>query len=169
MRMLRFALAALAVTAVAATGLSASAAGPAAPAQERDIVDTAVAAGSFKTLTKLLTRADLVDALKEPGPYTVFAPTDAAFAKVPKRKLNALKRNPEKLRAVLLYHVAAGRIEAEDVVERSRIKTLNGKRVRIRVTNSKVFVNRARVTTPDVGAANGVIHVIDRVLLPHRR
>ena len=169
MRTIRVTLAVLAVTAVAATGISASAAAPAAPAQERDIVDTAVAAGSFNTLAKLLTRADLVDALKEPGPYTVFAPTDAAFAKLPKRKLNALKRNPAKLKAVLLYHVAAGRLEAAAVVERSRIKTLNGKRVRIRVTNSKVFVNRARVTTPDVGAANGVIHVIDRVLLPHRR
>jgi uncharacterized surface protein with fasciclin (FAS1) repeats len=169
MRTIRFALAALAVTAVAATGISASAAGSAAPAQERDIVDTAVAAGSFNTLAKLLKRADLVDALKQPGPYTVFAPTDAAFAKVPKRKLNALKRNPKKLRSVLLYHVAAGRLEATDVVERSRVETLNGKRVRIRVKNSNVLVNRARVTTPDVGAANGVIHVIDRVLLPHRR
>lgn len=169
MKAIRAALAVLAVAALAGTGISASAAGPAAPAQDRDIVDTAVAAGSFKTLAKLLTRADLVDTLKEPGPYTVFAPTDAAFAKLPKRKLNALKRNPARLRAVLLYHVAAGRLEAADVVERSRIKTLNGKRVRIRVTNSKVFVNRARVTAPDVGAANGVIHVIDRVLLPHTR
>jgi uncharacterized surface protein with fasciclin (FAS1) repeats len=167
MSAIRTALTALAVTAVAAT--TASAAAPAAPAQQRDIVDTAVAAGNFNTLAKLLRRADLVDALKEPGPYTVFAPTDAAFAKLPKRKLNALKRSPAKLRAVLLYHVAAGRLEAADVVERSRIRTLNGKRVRIRVTNSKVFVNRARVTTPDVSAANGVIHVIDRVLLPHRR
>ena len=169
MRTIRVALALIAATAFAATGISASAAGQAAPAQERDIVDTAVAAGSFDTLAKLLKRAGLVDALKEPGPYTVFAPTDAAFAKLPKRKLNALKRSPAKLKAVLLYHVAAGRLEAADVVERSRIKTLNVKRVRIRVTNSKVFVNRARVTTPDVGAANGVIHVIDRVLLPHRR
>jgi uncharacterized surface protein with fasciclin (FAS1) repeats len=168
MRPIRTALALAAVTAVAATGVS-SAAGPATPAQERDIVDTAVAAGSFETLAKLLTRADLVDALKEPGPYTVFAPTDAAFAKLPKRQLRALKRNPEKLKAVLLYHVAAGRLEAEDVVERSRIKTLNGKRVRIRVTNSKVFVNRARITTPDVSASNGVIHVINRVLIPRRR
>jgi uncharacterized surface protein with fasciclin (FAS1) repeats len=169
MRSIRTALALVGVTAVAATGVSSSAAGPAAPAQERDIVDTAVAAGSFKTLAKLLTRADLVEVLKEPGPYTVFAPTDAAFAKVPKRKLNALKRHPKQLKAVLLYHVAAGRLEAADVVERSRIKTLNGKRVRIRVTNSKVFVNRARVTTPDVSASNGVIHVINRVLIPPKR
>jgi len=169
MRTIRFALAVLAVAAVGATAMSASAARPPAPAQERDVVDTAVAAGNFETLAKLLTRADLVDALKEPGPYTVFAPTDAAFAKLPKRKLRALKRSPEKLRAVLLYHVAAGRFKAEDVVKRAHSETLNGKRVRIRVTNSKVFVNRARVTTPDVGASNGVIHVINRVLIPHRR
>jgi uncharacterized surface protein with fasciclin (FAS1) repeats len=169
MKTIRIALAVVALTAVAGTGISASAAGPAAPAQERDLVDTAVAAGSFKTLAKLLTRAGLVGALKEQGPYTVFAPTDAAFAKLPKRKLNALKRSPAKLKAVLLYHVAAGRVEAADVIERSHIKTLNGKRVRIRVTNSKVFVNRARVTTPDVGASNGVIHVINRVLIPPKR
>ena len=169
MKAIRAALAVLAVAALAGTGLSASAAVPSAPAQERDIVETAVAAGDFDTLAKLLTRAGLVDALKEPGPYTVFAPTDAAFAKLPKRRLNALKRSPAKLKAVLLYHVAAGRLEAADVVERSHIKTLNGKRVRIRVTNSKVFVNRARVTTPDVGAANGVIHVINRVLIPPKR
>jgi uncharacterized surface protein with fasciclin (FAS1) repeats len=175
MRIMRIVVALVAVTAVVALTAVAAAGGGssgperAAPAQERDIVDTAVAAGSFGTLAKLLTRADLVDTLKGEGPYTVFAPTDAAFAKVPKRTLKSLKRNRAKLRAVLLYHVAAGRLEASDVVERSSIKTLNGKRVRIRVANSKVFVNRARVTTPDVGASNGVIHVINRVLIPHRR
>ena len=87
---------------------------------------------------------------RAPGRSPVFAPTDEAFAKVPKRKLKALKRSPRKLKAVLLYHVAAGRLEAADVVERKRIKTLNGKRVRVRVRDSKVFLNRARVTTPDV-------------------
>ena len=169
MRTIRTTLALLAVSAAAATGAAASATGPAVPAQERDIVDTAVAAGEFTTLAKLLTRAGLVDTLKEPGPYTVFAPTDKAFAKVPKRKLNALKRSPRKLKAVLLYHVAAGRLEAADVVERKRIRTLNGKRVRVRVRDSKVFLNRARVTTPDVMASNGVIHVINRVLIPGAR
>jgi uncharacterized surface protein with fasciclin (FAS1) repeats len=169
MRSIRTTLVLLAVTAVAATGATAAATGPAAPAQERDIVDTAVAAGNFTTLAKLLTRAGLVDTLKEPGPYTVFAPTDEAFAKVPKRKLRALKQNKRKLRAVLLYHVAAGRLEAADVVERKRIKTLNGKRVRVRVRDSKVFLNQARVTTPDVQASNGVIHVINRVLIPGTR
>jgi len=158
---------AAAVLAVSLAG--AAGAGTTASGARKDIVQTAAAAGKFTTLATLLNRAGLVAALRKPGPYTVFAPTDAAFAKLPKRKLNALKRRPAKLRAVLLYHVAAGRLEAADVVERSHIKTLNGKRVRIRVTNSKVFVNRARVTTPDVGAANGVIHVINRVLLPPKR
>jgi uncharacterized surface protein with fasciclin (FAS1) repeats len=170
MRSIKGALALLAVTAVAATGVTTAGAGTPAPAQNQaDIVDTAVAAGDFTTLAKLLKRAGLVDDLKAPGPYTVFAPTDEAFAKVPKRKLRALKQNKRKLRAVLLYHVAAGRLEAADVVERKRIKTLNGKKVRVRVRDSKVFLNRARVTTPDVSASNGVIHVINRVLIPGTR
>lgn len=169
MRTLRTTLVMLALAALAVAGVSASAAPPRAAQDEQDIVDTAVAAGSFKTLAKLLDRAGLVDDLKQPGPYTVFAPTDDAFAKVPKRKLRALKQNKRKLRAVLLYHVAAGRLEAADVVERKRIKTLNGKKVRVRVRDSKVFLNRARVTTPDVQASNGVIHVINRVLIPGAR
>jgi uncharacterized surface protein with fasciclin (FAS1) repeats len=170
MRTIKGILALLALAAVTATGAAGAGAGTAARAgQPADIIDTAVAAGDFTTLAKLLKRAGLVDDLKEPGPYTVFAPTDAAFAKVPQRKLMALKRNKRKLRAVLLYHVAAGRLEAADVVERRRIKTLNGKRVRVRVRDSKVFLDRARVTTPDVSASNGVIHVINRVLIPRAR
>jgi uncharacterized surface protein with fasciclin (FAS1) repeats len=169
MRSIRMIVVLVAVAAVAVTGVTASAARTPAAAQEKDIVDTAVAAGSFTTLAKLLKRAGLVDTLKQPGPYTVFAPTDAAFAKLPKGKLRALKRNERKLKAVLLYHVAAGRLTAEEVVERSRIKTLNGKRVRVRVRDSKVFLNRARVTAPDVMASNGVIHVINRVLIPRTR
>jgi uncharacterized surface protein with fasciclin (FAS1) repeats len=170
MRTIRIALALAAVAAVGVTGISSSAAAPAAPAQdEADIVDTAVAAGSFKTLADLLGRAGLVDALKQPGPYTVFAPTDAAFNRLPKGRLSSLKRHPKRLKAVLLYHVAAGRLDAAEVASRKSIKTLNGKRVRIRVENSNVFVNRARVTMPDVGASNGVIHVINRVLIPRRR
>ena len=137
-----------------------------AASQERDIVDTAVAAGDFTTLTKLLKRAGLVDALKQTGPYTVFAPTDAAFAKVPKKKLAALQKNRKRLRSVLLYHVVGKKLTAAQVVNRKRAKTLNGKKVRFRVRDSKVYVNRARVTTADVGASNGVIHVINRVLLP---
>jgi len=143
------------------------AAAPAAAArQDGDIVDTATAAGDFTTLTKLLKQAGLVNALRQPGPYTVFAPTDAAFAKVPKGKLNALLKNRKRLRSVLLYHVVGAKLTAADVVNRTRAKTLNGKQVRFRVRGGKVYVNGARVTTADVAASNGVIHVINRVLLP---
>jgi uncharacterized surface protein with fasciclin (FAS1) repeats len=143
------------------------AASPAAAArQDKDIVDTATAAGDFTTLTKLLKKAGLVSALRQPGPYTVFAPTDAAFAKVPKGKLNALLHNRKKLRAVLLYHVVGKKLAASDVVKLKRAKTLNGKQVRFRVRGGNVYVNGARVTTADVAASNGVIHVINRVLLP---
>ena len=134
--------------------------------QDQDIVDTAVAAGEFTTLTKLLKQAGLVDALRQPGPYTVFAPTDAAFAKIPKHKLNALQKHKKKLRSVLLYHVIGKKLTAAQIVNRKRAKTLNGKKVRFRVRDSKVYVNRARVTTADIGASNGIIHVINRVLLP---
>ena len=166
MRSIRIALAVVSLAALAVTGSASAASSPAGAAQETDIVQTAVGAGNFKTLTKLLKRAHLVRTLKQPGPYTVFAPTDAAFAKVPKRKLNALLRSRSKLRSVLLYHVAAGELPAAAVVQRSSVKTLNGKRVRIRVRDSNVFLNKARVTTPDVMASNGVIHVINRVLIP---
>jgi uncharacterized surface protein with fasciclin (FAS1) repeats len=117
--------------------------------ENKNIVQTAVAAGQFKTLTKLLTRAGLVNTLQQPGPYTVFAPTDAAFKNVPKKTLTALLRNKAKLRAVLLYHVVPGKVTASDVVKLSSAKTLNGKSLRIRVVGS-----------------NGVIHVVNRVLSP---
>jgi uncharacterized surface protein with fasciclin (FAS1) repeats len=151
---------------LALAGVAAAPAASATKAQERDIVQTAAAAGEFKTLTKLVKRAGLARTLKKTGPYTVFAPTDAAFAKVPKRTLTALLEDKAKLRSVLLYHVASGRLPAADVVERSSIRTLTGQRVRVRVKDSRVFLNRARVTTPDVMASNGVIHVINRVLIP---
>jgi uncharacterized surface protein with fasciclin (FAS1) repeats len=144
-------------------------AAPARTGADRNIVQTAVGAGQFKTLAKLLTRAGLVNALQQPGPYTVFAPTDAAFAKTPKKTLNALLRNKAKLRAVLLYHVVAGNVRAAHIVKLSTAKTLNGKTVRIRVAGSNVFVNTAKVTKPDVIASNGVIHVINRVLIPPTR
>ena len=145
-------------------------AAPAAKAEgEANIVQTAVAAGQFKTLAKLLTRAGLVSALQQPGPYTVFAPTDAAFKKVPKKTLNALLRNKAKLKAVLLYHVVSGKVTSADVVKLTSATTLNGKDVRIRVSGSSVFVNKAKVTTPDVMASNGVIHVVNRVLIPPAR
>jgi uncharacterized surface protein with fasciclin (FAS1) repeats len=133
---------------------------------EGDIVATATAAGKFTTLTKLLKRAGLVSALRQPGPYTVFAPTDAAFKKVPKKTLKALLANKAKLKAVLLYHVVAGKVTAADVSMLKSAKTLNGKSVRIRVSGSNVFVNQAKVTKADVMASNGVIHVINAVLIP---
>jgi uncharacterized surface protein with fasciclin (FAS1) repeats len=157
-----FALFALAAVMVAAGASTATARTHA----DANIVQTAVAAGQFKTLTKLLTRAGLVSALEQPGPYTVFAPTDAAFKKVPKATLSALLHNRAKLRAVLLYHVVSGKVTAADVVKLNSAKTLNGKSVRIRVAGMNVFVNSAKVTKPDVAASNGVIHVINRVLIP---
>ena len=161
------AVTAVAVAAVGPASASARSEGNAVPASaKKDIVETAVAAGKFDTLTALLKKAGLVKALKSEGRYTVFAPTDAAFAKVPKATLNALAKDKAKLRAVLLYHVAKGKLTAAKVVERNSIETLNGQRVRVRVRDGKVFVGSARVTTPDVAASNGVIHVINKVLIP---
>ena len=166
------------IVAALAIGLAASLLGgaavarstpPAAPRTEGDIVQTAVAAGQFKTLAKLLTKAGLVSALQQPGPFTVFAPTDAAFKKLPKKTLNGLLHNKAKLKAVLLYHVVSGKVTAADVVKLTSAKTLGGKAVRIRVSGSNVFVNQAKVTTPDVMASNGVIHVVNRVLIPPAR
>ena len=160
----------IALTAAAALAASlAVTPGGARTHEDKNVVQTAAAAGQFKTLTKLLRRAGLVGALQQPGPYTVFAPTDAAFKKVPKQKLNMLLRNKAKLKAVLLYHVVPGKVAAADVVKLSSAKTLNGKSVRIRVSGMNVFVNSAKVTTPDVMASNGVIHVINRVLIPPAR
>ncbi len=138
----------------------------AAAAAKPNIVETAVAAGNFTTLVSLVKQAGLAETLSAKGPYTVFAPTDAAFKKVPKKTLKALGKDKAKLKAVLLYHVAAGRLAAKRVVKRSSIKTLNGKRVKIRVRDQNVFVNRSKVVTADVRASNGVIHVINRVLIP---
>lgn len=156
-------LAALALAVAVAIGPAA-----AAPAQQRNIVQTAAASGQFDTLAMLLSKAGLVKTLNQKGPFTVFAPTDAAFAKVPKATLNELLANKAKLRAVLLYHVVAGRVTAAQVVKLSSAETASGKSVRIRVAGSNVFVNRSKVTKVDVGASNGVIHVVDRVLIPPR-
>jgi uncharacterized surface protein with fasciclin (FAS1) repeats len=144
-------------------------AAPVAKGSEGNIVQTAVAAGQFKTLAKLLKKAGLVSALQQPGPFTVFAPTDAAFKKVPAKTLNALLHNKAKLKAVLLYHVVSGKVTAADVVKLKSAKTLNGKSIRIRVTGSNVFVDKAKVTKTDVMASNGVIHVVNRVLVPPAR
>ena len=159
----------IAVLAVLALSVSLVATAGARTRTDQNIMQTAVAAGQFKTLAKLLNRAGLAGALQQPGPYTVFAPTDAAFKKVPKKTLNMLLRNKAKLKAVLLYHVVSGNVAAADVVKLSSAKTLNGKSVRIRVSGTNVFVNGAKVTMPDVMASNGVIHVINRVLIPPAR
>jgi len=152
------ALGVITVTALASTG--------SATTQQRTIAQTAAASGQFSTLTTLLKKAGLVSTLGRPGPYTVFAPTNAAFAKVPKQTLDALLADKAKLRAVLLYHVVPGKVTAAKVVKLSSAKTANGERVRIRVKGSTVYVNGAKVTKADVMATNGVIHVVDRVLVP---
>ena len=137
--------------------------------QQKDIVDTAVAAGKFKTLAASLTAADLVKTLKGKGPFTVFAPTDKAFAKLPKGTVAELLKpeNKEKLTAVLTYHVVPGRVMAADVVKLSKAKTVQGSEAKIRVTEGKVYVDEAQVTATDIKAQNGIIHVIDSVILPN--
>ena len=134
-------------------------------AGEKDIVDTAIAAGSFKTLAKLLTDAGLVETLKGAGPFTVFAPTDEAFAKVPKATLDALAADKNKLRAVLTYHVVPGKVMAADVTKLTEAKTVQGQSVKIS-TAGGVKIDNANVVKTDIAASNGVIHVIDSVLLP---
>ena len=135
---------------------------------DQTIVDVAVENGSFKTLVTALKAADLVGALQGTGPFTVFAPTDAAFAKLPAGRLDALLKDPEKLAAILTYHVVSGRVMAADVIKGNGAKpaTLNGAALDITVTGGKVYVNGAQVTMADVAASNGVIHVIDAVVLP---
>ena len=137
--------------------------------QPKDIVDTAVAAGNFKTLAAALQAADLIETLKGKGPFTVFAPTDAAFGKLPKGTVAALLKpeNKEKLTAILTYHVVPGRVMAADVVKLSKAKTVQGSEAKIRVKDGKVYVDGARVTATDIKAGNGVIHVIDSVILPN--
>jgi len=134
----------------------------------QDIVDTAVSAGSFKTLTTALTAAGLVDTLKGEGPFTVFAPTDEAFAKLPAGTVESLliPANKQKLTAILTYHVVAGDVKAADVVKLSSAKTLNGQSVKIKTKGSKVMINGATVVKADIATTNGTIHVIDTVLMP---
>lgn len=150
-----------------ATSLIASAA-IAGGAPKKDIVDTAVSAGSFKTLAAALQAADLVDTLKGKGPFTVFAPTDAAFAKLPAGTVeNLLKpENKAKLQAILTYHVVAGSVGSSDVVKLTSAKTVNGQSVSISTANGGVSIDGAKVVQADIAASNGVIHVIDSVILP---
>lgn len=133
--------------------------------KSKDIVDTAVAAGSFKTLVAAVKAAGLVDTLKSPGPFTVFAPTDEAFAKLPEGTVEALLQDKEKLTAILTYHVAAGKIKAEDVLAKSSIKTVQGQSLEISMGDGPM-VDGAKILKTDIMASNGVIHVIDSVVLP---
>jgi uncharacterized surface protein with fasciclin (FAS1) repeats len=147
----------LLIASVLALGLSVS-------AQAKDIVDTAVGAGNFKTLAAALTAAGLIDTLKGKGPFTVFAPTDEAFAKIPKADLDALLKDKAKLTAVLTYHVVPGKVMAKDV-KAGKVKTVQGSELTISTTGG-VKVDNATVVKTDIGADNGVIHVIDSVIIP---
>lgn len=134
--------------------------------EKKDIVDTAVAAGNFKTLATALQAAGLVETLKGKGPFTVFAPTDEAFAKLPAGTVEALLKDKEKLTKILLYHVVSGNVMAKDVVKLKTAKTVQGSSVKINAKDGKVMVDNANVVKTDIAASNGVIHVIDSVILP---
>jgi uncharacterized surface protein with fasciclin (FAS1) repeats len=137
-------------------------------AQEKDIVDTAVGAGSFNTLVAAVKAAGLVDTLKGPGPFTVFAPTDEAFAKLPKGTVDDLLKpeNKAKLTAILTYHVVSGKMMAAEVVKMKSLKSVQGSPIKVTVKGDKVMVAKATVVKTDVMASNGVIHVIDTVMMP---
>jgi uncharacterized surface protein with fasciclin (FAS1) repeats len=137
-------------------------------AQGKDIVDTAVAAGQFKTLAAALQAAGLVDTLKGRGPFTVFAPTDEAFAKLPKGTVEELLKpeNKAKLTAILTYHVVPGKVMAADVVKVKDAKTVQGGSIKVNAGGGKVMIDGASVVKADIGASNGVIHVVDSVLMP---
>lgn len=154
----------MALSAVAVLALAPAAA---SSSPTKDIVDTAVAAGSFNTLARALQAAGLVDTLKGAGPFTVFAPTDDAFAKLPAGTLDALLKDKAKLTAVLTYHVVSGKVMASDVVKINSAETLNGKSVKIKTSGGSVMIDGAKVVKTDIECSNGVIHVIDRVILPN--
>lgn len=149
---------------LSAVALSAAFVAPSAWAQS-DIVDTAISAGSFNTLVAAVQAADLVDTLKGPGPFTVFAPTDDAFAKIPKADLDALLADKEKLTAVLTYHVVPGKVMAADV-KPGMVKTVQGGEITVAVQGNAVKVDNATVVKTDINTSNGVIHVIDAVIMP---
>jgi uncharacterized surface protein with fasciclin (FAS1) repeats len=154
---------------MAAAMLTVSVAG--AQSGNKDIVDTAVAAGSFKTLAKALQAADLVDTLKGKGPFTVFAPTDEAFAKLPAATLADLLKpeNKQKLQRILTYHVVPGKVMSSEVVKMNSAKAVSGDTIDIAAKGGAVTVENARVVKTDIAASNGVIHVIDTVILPEMK
>ncbi len=153
-----------------AVGAAVAAAFVAAPASAqmggKDIVDVAVEAGSFTTLAAALEAAGLVDVLKGDGPFTVFAPTDEAFAKLPEGTVEALLADKDALTAILTYHVVPGKVMSSDVVGLTEAETVNGAKIAVAVEGESVKINDATVTAVDVAASNGVIHVIDSVILP---
>lgn len=165
MRSLKYNLAAVLVTGLVALAVM----GAASPQKaEKDIVDTAVAAGSFKTLATALQAAGLVDTLKGKGPFTVFAPTDEAFAKLPAGTVEELLKpeNKAKLTAILTYHVVPGKVMASDVIKVKSAATVNGQSLTVATRGNAVMVDNARVVKTDIVCSNGVIHVIDTVVLP---
>lgn len=161
-------LAALAVAACGGAQNDVQATTPTNAQAQSDIVDTAAAAGSFKTLVAAVKAADLVDTLKGPGPFTVFAPTDEAFAKLPAGTLESLLKpeNKAKLQSILTYHVVAGRVGSDQVVHMTSAKTVQGKDLKISQNAGTVMVDGAKVVKTDIACSNGVIHVIDAVLMP---
>lgn len=165
---MKFQIAQFAAAAIAAIGLTLGSAQAGSSHHHKDIVDTAVDAGQFKTLATALDTAGLVETLKGDGPFTVFAPTDAAFAKLPAGTVESLLKpeNQDKLRAILTYHVVPGRVMAADVSGLEEAKTVNGEMLSISTEGSAVMIDNAMVTKADITASNGVIHVVDTVLLP---
>ncbi|MGL4400221.1 MAG: fasciclin domain-containing protein [Luteolibacter sp.] len=142
--------------------------GSVSAAEKKDIVDTAVAAGSFKTLAAALGAAGLVETLKGTGPFTVFAPTDEAFAKLPAGTVESLLKpeNKAKLVNILTYHVVAGNVDAAAAMKLTEAKALNKKELKLEVKDGALFIDKSKVTTADVACTNGTIHIIDAVLLP---
>ncbi len=153
-------LAVVVASAVVAPSAQAQAAAP------KNIVETAVAAGSFKTLVAAVQAAGLVETLQGAGPFTVFAPTDEAFAKLPAGTVEALLKDPAALKQILLYHVVAGKVMAADAVKLTEAKTVQGSAAKISVMGGKAMIGNAHIVTTDIVASNGVIHVIDTVILP---
>ncbi len=143
-------------------------AGSLSAAEKKDLVDTAVAAGTFKTLAAALQAAGLVETMKGEGPFTVFAPTDEAFAKLPEGSVEKLLKpeNKEKLVEILTYHVVAGAVPAEAALKLTEATALNQKKLALSVKDGALFINEAKVVTADLSCSNGVIHVIDSVMLP---
>lgn len=161
-----FRLTAVAVILFAVTLVSVNAQDYSKKSASKDIVTIAADAGMFKTLVAALTEAGLIETLKSKGPFTVFAPTDEAFAKLPKGTLEGLLKDKEALKKILLYHVVSGNVMSTDVVKLTEAKTVEGSKVKISVKDGKVMINDAKIIKADIKASNGVIHVIDTVILP---